>query len=146
MRNRIVIVIVIAIAVTMVAQFADTVTVADTNSERPEFHATLISPRAGQILRPGEVVKVEWTASIPNIDPSRCESEFALSVDGGMTYPWIIGPWLDGNTRKFYWTVPDRPTNQAVLMVRYGCWLEFPESYSPQTSSMFVIAAASHDE
>ena len=141
MKIRIFILIAIALAFTMAAQFVDTPTAADSIVERPGlFQATLISPAAGQVVHPGDVVKVEWTALVPPIDPSRCETEIALSIDGGTGYPWIITPELNGSIRKFYWTVPNRPTNQAVLLIRYGCWLEFNEALSPQTGSMFVIA------
>ena len=134
MKTRAFLIIAFALAFMLEAQFFNT------SEAVPAFQAWLSSPRAGQVLQPGQVVQVEWKSRVPPIDPARCESEFALSLDGGATYPYLIGPWMDGNTRKFYWTVPDMPTNQAVLMLRYGCWLEFEEAYSPQVGNTFVIA------
>jgi hypothetical protein len=32
------------------------------------------------------------------------------------------------------------PTNAAVLDIRFGCELYYPESYSPQAAATFVIA------
>jgi hypothetical protein len=39
------------------------------------------------------------------------------------------------------WAAPSQsPTNAAVLDFRFGCDLHYPESYSPQPASTFVIA------
>jgi hypothetical protein len=108
----------------------------------PSF--TLLSPKAGQVLNPGENVRVEWKTSIPNPIkwPSYCELELWLSLDGGGTYPVRITPSTDPRITFFYWTVPNTPTNGAVLDIRFGCEPISPEAYSPQTASPFVIAHA----
>ena len=41
---------------------------------------------------------------------------------------------------SYLWTVPNLPTNAAVLDIRFGCEGWYPESYAPQPASTFVIA------
>jgi hypothetical protein len=103
------------------------------------YAAKLISPTAGQVLVPGQQVKVEWKTILPNVDLSWCELELYLSIDGGRTFPFRITPQLDPRASFFYWTVPNTPTAAAVLDIRFGCEGSYPESYSPQTASPFVI-------
>ena len=50
------------------------------------------------------------------------------------------------NRRYFDWTVPNTPTNAAVLDVRFGCEMYYPETYSPQPASTFVIAQHAADD
>lgn len=108
------------------------------------YYATLISPKAGDVLIPGQRVKVQWTTSISRpIDPKYCEAEVWLSLDGGQTYSMCITPIMDPQVRFFYWTVPNTPTNAAVLDIRFGCEGWFPESFSPQTASIFQISNSS---
>jgi hypothetical protein len=104
------------------------------------YAAKLISPTAGQILFPGQRVKVEWKTVLPNVDLSYCECEIYLSLDGGRSFPFRITPSLDPRATYFYWTVPNTPTRAAVLDIRFGCEGYYPESYSPQIASPFVIA------
>ena len=66
--------------------------------------------------------------------------EVWLSLDGGKTYSMIISPWMDPKAQYFWWTVPNMPTNAAVLDVRFGCEPGYPECYAPQPASTFVIA------
>jgi hypothetical protein len=115
---------------------------ANVNAENT-YAARLISPTAGQVLYPGQTVRVEWRAQFPHVPRfDRCEMELYLSLDGGRTYLPRITPSLDPKTTYFYWTVPNLPTNEAVLDIRFGCEMWYPESYSPQTASTFVIRQA----
>jgi hypothetical protein len=103
------------------------------------YAVRLISPVAGQVLYPGQTIMVEWRHRVPDIPMAGCESEAWLSLDGGVTFPtWIT--FLDPRSTSFLWTVPNTPTNSAVLDIRFGCDLHYPESYSPQLASRFVIA------
>jgi hypothetical protein len=103
------------------------------------YAVRLISPVAGQVLYPGQKIMVEWQHRIPGIPLAGCESEAWLSLDGGVTFPtWVT--FLDPRSTSFLWTVPNTPTNSAVLDIRFGCDLHYPESYSPQLGSRFVIA------
>ena len=104
------------------------------------YSAKLISPRVGQVLYPGQHVRVEWKSTLPNINLGACEMEVWLSVDGGRTFTMWISPWLNGKAQSFDWTVPNMPTNAAVMDIRFGCEPGYPESYAPQPASTFVIA------
>ena len=108
------------------------------------YSATLISPRVGQVLYPGQKIRVEWRSALPGIDLGACEMEVWLSVDGGSTFTMWISPWLDPKAQYFDWTVPNTPTNAAVMDIRFGCEPGYPESYAPQPASTFVIAKAVH--
>src|SRR6187401_2946870 len=61
------------------------------SDKKTGYYAELISPTPGQILVPGQVVRVEWKSTLPSIEPSLCETEIALSLDGGRTFEWITG-------------------------------------------------------
>jgi hypothetical protein len=104
------------------------------------FSAQLISPRLGQVLYPGEKFRIEWTASLPRTNAHLCEMELRLSLDGGRTFSTWITTELPPHTTHFDWTVPNTPTNAAVLDVNFGCELYYPETFSPQPASTFVIA------
>src|SRR5438093_1598915 len=112
------------------------------SAERGRLHysAALISPRAGQVLVPGQVVRVEWTSVLPNMDLNQCETEIRLSLDGGTTFTWITGE-RDPRVRYFDWTVPNTPTNTAVLDIHFGCLGYYPETASIQVQAPFVISA-----
>ena len=56
------------------------------------YSATLISPRVGQVLYPGQQIRVEWKSALPNINLGACEMEVWLSVDGGRTFTTWISP------------------------------------------------------
>jgi hypothetical protein len=86
-----------------------------------------------------QVVRVEWTATFPNVDLTMCETEILLSLDGGRTFTYITSQ-RDPNVQHFDWTVPKTPTRAAVLDIRFGCLGLYPETSSPQVQSAFVIA------
>ena len=110
------------------------------SNQKQNYSAKLISPRLGQVLYSGQQVRVEWTAAFPDMRNLHvCEMEIWLSLDGGRTFSTCIAP-VSPNTRYFDWTVPNTPTNAAVLDVRFGCEVYYPETYSPQPASTFVIA------
>jgi len=105
------------------------------------YSARLISPTVGQVLHPGQTFRVEWKSQLPLKDVTSCEAEVWLSLDGGRTFTAWISPWMDPAGPKYFdWTVPNWPTNAAVIDVRFGCEQRYPESYSPQPASTFVIA------
>ena len=134
MKTRGFVVIMFAVALGFAPQFVNT-----SSAASGKYSAQLISPTAGQVLYSGQKVRVEWTSVLPNIDLTACEMEIFLSLDGGRTFPMVITPLLDPRARFFYWTVPNTPTNAAVLDIRFGCEHWYPESYSPQPASTFVI-------
>ncbi len=110
-------------------------------TSRNKYSAKLISPRAGQVLVPGQVVRVEWTADFPNVDLTMCETEVLLSLDGGRTIYMLLTEQRDPNVQYFDWTVPNTPTNAAVLDIRFGCLNIYPETRSVQVQSAFVISS-----
>ena len=106
---------------------------------KPQYHATLISPKAGDVLIPGQVVRIQWTAVFPDVDLTMCETEIRLSIDGGATtYMWITG-FRDPSVQYYDWTVPNVSTRAAVLNIHFGCLGIFPETPSLQVQSTFAI-------
>ena len=134
MKTRIFVAIIFAVALSAVPQLVNT------SSAASGYSAQLISPTAGQILYPGQRVRVEWTHTLPNINLAGCEEEVWLSLDGGRTFSTCITPILDPKATFFYWTVPNMPTNAAVMDIRFGGEGWYPECYAPQTASTFVIS------
>ena|SRR5438552_1691960 len=104
------------------------------------YSAKLVSPKAGDVLVSGQVVRVEWTSVLPEVDLNWCETEIRLSLDGGTTYTWVTGE-RDPREKHFDWTVPNTPTNTAVLDIYFGCLGVYPETPSPQLLSPFRIVS-----
>jgi hypothetical protein len=125
----------LAVALSAVPQLVNT-----SSAEAGKYSAQLITPTAGQILYPGQRVRVEWTHTLPNVNLAGCEEEVWLSLDGGRTFTACITPILDPKATFFYWTVPNTPTNAAVLDIRFGGEGWYPECFAPQTASTFVIS------
>jgi hypothetical protein len=107
---------------------------------KKNYSAKLISPRPGEVLMPGQVVRVEWTAAFPDVDLTMCETEILLSIDGGTTFTFITSQ-RDPSVHYFNWTVPKSPTTAAVLDIRFGCLGIYPETSSRQLQSVFVISS-----
>jgi hypothetical protein len=107
---------------------------------KDNYRAKLISPRAGQVLTPGQVVRVEWTADFPDVDLTMCETEVLLSLDGGKTIYLLLTEQRNPKIHYFDWTVPNTPTNEAVLDIRFGCLNLYPETSSLQVQTAFVIS------
>jgi hypothetical protein len=108
-------------------------------ARKKEYSARLISPKAGEVLMPGQVVRVEWTANFPDVDLTMCETEILLSLDGGRTFTSMITEMRDPTVQYFNWTVPKTPTREAVLDIHFGCLGIYPETPSPQVQSTFAI-------
>jgi hypothetical protein len=83
---------------------------------------------------------VEWKSTLPHMDLTGCEREVWLSLDGGRSFMSCITPILAPKAESYLWTVPNLPTNAAVMDIRFGCEGWYPESYAPQPASTFVIA------
>jgi hypothetical protein len=133
----------------IVALFAFTVAMAPqsplTTLARPEpkdYNAKLISPKPGEVLVPGQVVRIQWKADFPNVDLTMCETEVLLSLDGGRTIYMRLTESRNPTVQYFDWTVPNTPTNEAVLDIRFGCLNIYPETRSLQVRSAFVIGQA----
>ena len=133
-KLRLLLAIVFAVALSAAPQLVTTASAAGT------YSATLISPRVGQVLYPGQKIMVEWKSTLPNMDLTGCEKEVWLSLDGGRSFMSCITPILNPKATSYLWTVPNLPTNAAVMDIRFGCEGWYPESYAPQPASTFVIA------
>jgi hypothetical protein len=136
MNTRLLLATIFAMALSAAPQLVST------SSAGGTYSARLISPTVGQVLHPGQQIRVEWKSTLPNIYFGACEMEVWLSVDGGRTFTTWISPWLNGKANYFDWTVPNLPTNAAVMDIRFGCEQFYPETYAPQPASTFVIAKA----
>lgn len=104
-----------------------------------EYSAKLISPKAGDVLYPGQHVTIQWESALPEVDLTWCEVEIYLSLDGGRTNAVRLTPQLDPRIGYYDWTVPNLPTTAAVLDIHFGCEGYFPESPSVQSQSVFAI-------
>jgi hypothetical protein len=136
MKIRGLVLIMVAVALSFAPQFVNI-----SSAQTGTYSAKLISPAVGQVLRPGETVRVEWKSRLPDIRFGACETEVWLSLDGGRTFTARISPALNPKGPKYFnWPVPNWPTLAAVLDIRFGCEPGYPESYSPQPASTFVIA------
>ena len=105
---------------------------------KSSYSAKLISPKVGEVLTPGQVVRIEWTTNFPSVDVSMCETEVLLSLDGGKTIYTLLAELRNPKVQYLNWTVPNTPTNEAVLDIRFGCLNLYPETSSLQ--SAFVIS------
>jgi hypothetical protein len=112
---------------------------------KQRYSAHLISPRPGQVLIPGQVVRIAWKADFPDVDLSLCETEVLLSLDGGRTIYMLLTEQRNPRVQYFDWTVPNAPTNAAVLNIRFGCLNLYPETPSLQLQSAFVISPVANN-
>jgi hypothetical protein len=103
------------------------------------YSARLISPTLGQVLTHGQQFRLEWTATFPRMHLNGSEMEIWLSLDGGRTFTTFV-TFIGVTSRYYDWTVPNTPTNAAVLDIRFGREMPYyPETFSPQPASTFVI-------
>ena len=134
MKIRGLVVILFAVAVSFAPQFVNT------SSAAGGYSSKLISPTLGQVLYHGQKFRIEWAPTFPKgMSLTMCEMEIYLSLDGGKTFTtWVA---FVGVSNTYYdWTVPNTPTNAAVLDIRFGRETPYdPETHSPQPASTFVI-------
>src|SRR5581483_11004277 len=72
-------------------------------ADKPRYRAHLISPTPGQVLVPGQVVRVAWTADFPDVDLTMCETEVLLSIDGGRTIYMLLTEQRNPEVQYFDW-------------------------------------------
>lgn len=95
--------------------------------------ARLASPAAGEELTAGSLATIEWEGLA--LPAGAHEWEAFLSVDGGRTWPLRVTPHLDISIRRFSFRVPDLPTRDARLLLRFGdeereVGMEAPQRFS----------------
>jgi hypothetical protein len=108
----------------------------------------MVSPKMGDVFKPGQKITIVWDVQIPpTIDLAWCEQEIFLSLDGGKTIKYRVTQRLSPDVRTFDWTVPNLPTDKAVLDVRFGSEKEFGrfEVSKPQKRAKFRIANATNN-
>src|SRR5260370_34737556 len=74
------------------------------------YAAKVISPTLGQVLYPGQQVRIEWTANIPKTQAGGGEVEIFLSGDGGRRLTPFVTPYVQPKATLFDWTVSNTPT------------------------------------
>ncbi len=95
--------------------------------------ARLVSPADGDGLAAGSMATIEWEElALPE---HTVEWEAFLSLDGGRTWPLRVTPHLDISIRRFNFRVPDLPTREARIMLRFGderreVGMEAPQRFS----------------
>ena len=105
-----------------------------------EGMARLLSPAAGDELAAGSLVTIAWEEIA--LSEHVNEWEAFLSVDGGETWPLRITPHLDISIRRFAFRVPDLPTRDARLMLRFGDERREVGMEAPQRFSIASVASA----
>jgi hypothetical protein len=98
--------------------------------------ALLVGSHAGAAVAAGARASVAWSGLPAGVD----ELELLLSVDGGRSYPIRLTPQLDPASGTLLWDVPNLPSGEARLRVRYG--IDHREFDGPQ-SAPFAISGAS---
>lgn len=93
-------------------------------------YARLAAPASGAELEAGSLATIAWEGLA--LPPHTEEWEAFLSVDGGRTYPLRVTPHLDIRIRRFDFRVPDLPTREARLMLRFGDERREVEVEAPQ--------------
>jgi hypothetical protein len=136
MKTKRLILVLLAVTFALAPQSPKT---AFAQADKEKYRAHLISPKPGQVLVPGQVVRVAWSADFPDVDLTMCETEVLLSLDGGRTIYMLLTEQRNPKVQYFDWTVPNAPTNTAVLDIRFGCLNIYPETRSLQLQSAFVI-------
>ena len=106
--------------------FAVPTETATAQSSRRHPTIRMLSPKKGDVFRPGDVVTVTWEfvfpdGQVPTGDTAWCEQEIYLSLDGGRTNDRRVTLRLSPDVRSVEWTVPNTPTDNAVLDIHYGC-------------------------
>jgi len=83
--------------------------------------ATLVAPRPGETLVAGETATLEWAPG-PGMAWARHVEEWEafLSLDGGAHYAIRLTPHLDRDLRRASFRVPDLPTGDARILLRFG--------------------------
>jgi len=105
-------------------------------------NVVLISPKAGDVLTPGDQVTIAWEIDAPpSSDFQGCEQEIYLSTDKGRTIAARLTPEFSFGVTSYNWTVPNLPAKKAVIVMGFGCESgpSIFESQYPQRQSIFRI-------
>ena len=97
----------------------------------------VLAPASGADLAAGSLAVLEWETEGDAFGPFQ-EWEAFLSLDGGRTWPLRLTPHLDIGLRRFSFYVPDFPSRDARLLLRFGNEREETETEIPGS---FTISA-----
>ena len=92
--------------------------VADSGDSKPFF--TLITPRAGELLRGGQQIEIKWDVGLDSVILQNPYGEMELILDLGSGQIVRVTPQLNLNTRTFLWTVPNLNVRNARLGMKAG--------------------------
>lgn len=101
------------------------------------YGARLISPKAGEVLTPGKVVRIEWTANFPGVDLSMCETEVLLSIDGGKTIHMQITEQRNPNCTIFRLARPEYAHEPSGAGHSFRVYESLPGNVKPSGSIPF---------
>jgi len=105
----------------------------------------LLSPRAGDVLTPGDQVTIQWSIDTSSdSDLTGCEQEIYLSTDKGKTIATRLTPEFAFSVTSYTLTVPNLPSKKAMIIMGFGCegGTSAFESQYPQRQSVFRIKKA----
>ena len=99
---------------------ASTLAVGQSKSELAEPSFTLISPRAGAVLRAGDRVEIRWDMKLDEVIVQNewAEMELVLENDEGLNMR--ISPQMNVTARSAMWTVPNVRTETARIVMQCG--------------------------
>lgn len=111
-------------------------------SARAAVPVRVLAPQPGADLTAGSLATLEWQGEEEAFGSSREEWEAFLSLDGGRTWPLRLTPHLDIALRRFSFRVPDFPSREARLLLRFGderqeAEVEIPGSFTISAGSGF---------
>ena len=89
MNTRVLLATIFAVALSAAPQLVSTASAGGT------YSATLISPRVGQVLYPGQQIMVEWRSTLPNMNLGACERKFGCRWMAAGHFPSWISPYLN---------------------------------------------------
>jgi hypothetical protein len=76
----------------------------------------IVAPAGGETLTAGQVIAVRWTGLPSEVD----EMELLLEVGKTTRLCFRLTPQLAASTRSYLWQVPNLPTPEARLRLRWG--------------------------
>ena len=126
MNTRGLLVTIFAVALSFAPQLVST-----SSAAGGTYSATLISPRVGQVLYPGQKIRVTWKSTLPNIDLTGCEKEVWLSLAGehllcGLALGWTRKPNI--SIGLFQTRLQTQPSLISALGVKDGIPKALPRS------------------
>jgi len=126
MNTRGLLVTILAVALNVAPQLVSSASAGGT------YSATLISPRAGQVLYTGQKIVIEWKSTLPNIDLTGCERRFGCRWTAGEPLRHVLRPHWTRRLHRTFGLFQTRLPRQrfwtSALGVRAGTLRAMPLS------------------